>query len=113
MPNKTYGSIEDEELLFHSDNKSPYTVSGSFEEWQKLSQLIEPHALAVLAFSSSFSGQLVLPLGTESGGFHLYGSQLMVSTITKASCSIWGNQSTFLSPWRTTDNALENEAEQK
>ena len=58
-PNKTYGSIEDEELLFHSDNKSPYTVSGSFEEWQKLSQLIEPHALAVLAFSSSFSGQLV------------------------------------------------------
>ncbi|WP_333640817.1 DUF927 domain-containing protein [Acinetobacter johnsonii] len=111
-PNKTYGSIEDEELLFHSDNKSPYTVSGSFEEWQKLSQLIEPHALAVLAFSSGFSGQLVLPLGAESGGFHLYGSSTDgKSTITKASCSIWGNPKHISKSWRTTDNALENEAE--
>ena len=111
-PNKTYGSIEDEELLFHSDNKSPYTVSGSFEEWQKLSQLIEPHALAVLAFSSAFSGQLVLPLGAESGGFHLYGSSTDgKSTITKASCSIWGNPKHISKSWRTTDNALENEAE--
>lgn len=111
-PNKTYGSIEDDELLFHSDNKSPYTVSGSFEEWQKLSQLIEPHALAVLAFSSAFSGQLVLPLGAESGGFHLYGSSTDgKSTITKASCSIWGNPKHISKSWRTTDNALENEAE--
>ncbi|MGB8695857.1 DUF927 domain-containing protein, partial [Acinetobacter sp.] len=90
-PHKTYGNSEDEELLFHSDNKSPYTVSGSFQEWQQLSQLIEPHALAVLAFSSAFSGQLVLPLGAESGGFHIYGSSTDgKSTVTKASCSIWG-----------------------
>ncbi|QDK98213.1 DUF927 domain-containing protein [Acinetobacter tandoii] len=111
-PNKTYGSSEDEELLFHSDNKSPYTVSGTFEEWQELSQLIEPHALAVLAFSCAFSGQLVLPLGAESGGFHIYGSSTDgKSTITKAACSIWGNPKHISKSWRTTDNALENEAE--
>lgn len=111
-PNKTYGNSEDEELLFHSDNKSPYTVSGSFKEWQELSQLIEPHALAVLAFSSAFSGQLVLPLGAESGGFHIYGSSTDgKSTVTKASCSIWGNPKHISKSWRTTDNALENEAE--
>lgn len=111
-PNKTYGSSEDEELLFHSDNKSPYTVSGSFKEWQELSQLIEPHALAVLAFSCAFSGQLVLPLGAESGGFHIYGSSTDgKSTVTKASCSVWGNPKHISKSWRTTDNALENEAE--
>lgn len=111
-PNKTYGNSEDEELLFHSDSKSPYTVSGSFEEWQELSRLIEPHALAVLAFSSAFSGQLVLPLGAESGGFHIYGSSTDgKSTVTKASCSIWGNPKHISKSWRTTDNALENEAE--
>jgi len=111
-PNKTYGNSEDEELLFHSDSKSPYTVSGTFEEWQELSQLIEPHALAVLAFSSAFSGQLVLPLGAESGGFHIYGSSTDgKSTVTKASCSVWGNPKHISKSWRTTDNALENEAE--
>lgn len=111
-PNKTYGNSEDEELLFHSDSKSPYTLSGSFQEWQQLSQLIEPHALAVLAFSSAFSGQLVLPLGAESGGFHIYGSSTDgKSTVTKASCSIWGNPKHISKSWRTTDNALENEAE--
>ena len=111
-PNKTYGNSEDEELLFHSDSKSPYTVSGTFEEWQELSQLIEPHALAVLAFSCAFSGQLVLPLGAESGGFHIYGSSTDgKSTVTKASCSVWGNPKHISKSWRTTDNALENEAE--
>ena len=111
-PNKTYGNSEDEELLFHSDNKSPYTVSGTFKEWQELSRLIEPHDLAVLAFSCAFSGQLVLPLGAESGGFHIYGSSTDgKSTVTKASCSIWGNPKHISKSWRTTDNALENEAE--
>lgn len=111
-PNKTYGNSEDEELLFHSDSKSPYTVSGSFEEWQDLSRLIETHALAVLAFSCAFSGQLVSPLGAESGGFHIYGSSTDgKSTITKASCSVWGNPKHISKSWRTTDNALENEAE--
>ena len=110
-PNKTYGNSEDEELLFHSDSKSPYTVSGAFEEWQELSRLIEPHALAVLVFSCAFSGQLVLPLGAESGGFHIYGSSTDgKSTITKASCSVWGNKHISKS-WRTTDNAFENDAE--
>mgnify|MGYP002344834268 CR=1 FL=1 len=111
-PNKTYGNSEDEELLFHSDSKSPYTVSGTFDEWQELSRLIESHALAVLAFSCAFSGQLVLPLGAESGGFHIYGSSTDgKSTITKASCSVWGNPKHISKSWRTTDNALENEAE--
>lgn len=111
-PNKTYGSSEDEELLFHSDSKSPYTVSGSFDDWQELSRLIEPHSLAVLAFSCAFSGQLVTPLGVESGGFHIYGSSTDgKSTITKASCSVWGNPKHISKSWRTTDNALENEAE--
>ncbi|MFV5589871.1 DUF927 domain-containing protein [Acinetobacter variabilis] len=111
-PNKTYGNSDDEELLFHSDSKSPYAVYGSFEEWQELSRLAEPHSLAVLAFSCAFSGQLVTPLGVESGGFHIYGSSTDgKSTITKASCSVWGNPKHISKSWRTTDNALENEAE--
>src|SRR5690606_3692088 len=110
--NRTYGNGTDEELLFHSDMKDPHSILGSFEQWQELSQLIEPHALAVLAFSCAFSGQLVLPLGAESGGFHIYGSSTDgKSTITKASCSVWGNPKHISKSWRTTDNALENEAE--
>ncbi len=111
-PNKTYGNSEDEELLFHTDSKSPHAVSGSFEQWQELSQIIEPHSLAVLAFSCAFSGQLVTPLDIESGGFHIYGTSTDgKSTITKASCSVWGNPKHISKSWRTTDNALENEAE--
>lgn len=110
--NRTYGNRSDEELLFHSEMKDPYSTMGSFEGWQQLSRLIEPHALAVLAFSCAFSGQLVLPLGAESGGFHIYGSSTDgKSTITKAACSVWGNPKNISKSWRTTDNALENEAE--
>ncbi|MFH4238005.1 DUF927 domain-containing protein, partial [Acinetobacter baumannii] len=69
-------------------------------------------ALGVLAFSCAFSGQLVAPLNLESGGFHIYGSSTDgKSTITKAACSVWGNPREVSKQWRTTDNALENEAE--
>ena len=111
-PSKTYGNTEDEELLFHHDSKNPYATLGSFEGWQELSRLIESHALAVLSFSCAFAGQLVLPLNAESGGFHIYGTSTDgKSTITKASCSVWGNPKDISKSWRTTDNALENEAE--
>ena len=110
--NRTYGNGTDEELLFHSDMKDPHSTLGSFEGWQELSRLIEPHALAVLAFSCAFSGQLVTPLAIESGGFHIYGTSTDgKSTITKASCSIWGKPKDVSKSWRTTDNALENDAE--
>lgn len=109
---RTFGNYGDEELLFHSDMKDPYSTLGSLEGWQQLSQLIEPHALAVLSFSCAFAGQLVFPLGAESGGFHIYGSSTDgKSTITKAACSVWGNPQHISKSWRTTDNALENEAE--
>ncbi len=110
--NRTYGNGTDEELLFHSEMKDPYSTLGSFEGWQELSRLIEPHSLAVLTFSCAFSGQLVLPLNAESGGFHIYGtSSHGKSTITKASCGIWGKPEDFSQQWLTTDNALENTAE--
>jgi len=110
--NRTYGNSNDEELLFHSDMKDPYSTLGSLEGWQELSRLIEPHSLAVLAFSCAFSGQLVTPLAIESGGFHIYGTSTDgKSTITKASCSIWGKPKDVSKSWRTTDNALENDAE--
>ena len=35
-PNKTYGNSEDEELLFHTDSKSPYTVSGALKNGRNL-----------------------------------------------------------------------------
>lgn len=111
-PNKTYGDSSGEELLFNSEMKNPYAVHGSLAGWQELSRLIEPHALGVLAFSCAFSGQLVAPLNLESGGFHIYGSSTDgKSTITKAACSVWGNPREVSKQWRTTDNALENEAE--
>ncbi|MGQ0516409.1 DUF927 domain-containing protein, partial [Bacillus sp. D-CC] len=48
----------------------------------------------------------------ESGGLHIYGSSTDgKSTITKAACSVWGNPREVSKQWRTTDNALENEAE--
>jgi uncharacterized protein (DUF927 family) len=110
--NRTYGNGTDEELLFRSEMKDPYSTLGSLEGWQELSLLVEPHSLAVLTFSCAFSGQLVLPLNAESGGFHIYGtSSHGKSTITKASCGIWGNPEDVSRPWLTTDNALENTAE--
>ncbi|MDM1762178.1 DUF927 domain-containing protein [Acinetobacter sp. 251-1] len=111
-PSKTYGHSGDEKLLYHHEGKNPYSTLGSYEEWKSLSRLIEPHALAVLTFSCAFSGQLVEPLGVESGGFHIYGSSTDgKSTITKAACSVWGKPKDISKSWRTTDNALENEAE--
>ena len=111
-PSKTYGDNQSEELLFHYDGKDPYSTQGNLTGWQELSQLIEPHALGILAFSCAFAGQLIEPLGVESGGFHIYGSSTDgKSTITKAACSVWGNPKDISKSWRTTDNALENEAE--
>ena len=111
-PNKTYGQQEDEELLYQHEGKNPYSTQGNFTDWQELCKLVEPHALAVLSFSCAFAGQLVTPLNVESGGFHIYGSSTDgKSTITKASCSVWGNPKYISKSWRTTDNALENEAE--
>ncbi|MBF7683788.1 DUF927 domain-containing protein [Acinetobacter sp. B5B] len=109
---KTYGNTDGEDLLFCNDRNDPYSTQGTFSGWQQLSKLIEPHALAVLSFSCAFAGQLVAPLHIESGGFHIYGSSTDgKSTITKASCSIWGNPKPVSKSWRTTDNALEAEAE--
>ena len=109
---RTYGNQDDEQLLFSSEMKDPYSTIGSFEGWQQLSQLIEPHALAVLSFACAFSGQLITPLDVESGGFHIYGTSTDgKSTITKAACSVWGKPKDVSKSWRTTDNALENDAE--
>ena len=84
--NRTYGSQDDEQLLFNSEMKDPYSTMGTLEGWQELSRLIEPHALAVLSFACAFSGQLVTPLDIESGGFHIYGTSTDgKSTITKGS----------------------------
>ena len=111
-PNQTYGKNSTEELLFSCEGINPYTTKGTFEGWKELSHLIELHNLAVLTFSCAFSGQLVELLGVESGGFHIYGSSTDgKSTITKAACSIWGVPKEISKSWRTTDNALENEAE--
>ncbi|MFN0298407.1 DUF927 domain-containing protein [Acinetobacter albensis] len=110
--NRTYGNGTNEEFLFRSEMKDPYSTLGSFEGWQELSRLVELHSLAVLTFSCAFSGQLVLPLNAESGGFHIYGtSSHGKSTITKAACGIWGKPEDFSQQWLTTDNALENTAE--
>lgn len=111
-PNRIFGKDANEELLFPYEGNNPYRTFGSFKGWQELSKLIEPHALGVLAFSYAFAGQLVALLGIESGGFHIYGSSTDgKSTITKAACSVWGNPKEISKSWRTTDNALENEAE--
>ena len=111
-PNNTYGQQADEELLYQHEGKNPYTTQGNYADWQELCKLVEPHALAVLSFSCAFAGQLVSPLNVESGGFHIYGSSTDgKSTITKASCSVWGSPKSISKSWRTTDNALENEAE--
>jgi hypothetical protein len=110
--NNTYGQQADEELLYQHEGKNPYTTQGNYADWQELCKLVEPHALAVLSFSCAFAGQLVSPLNVESGGFHIYGSSTDgKSTITKASCSVWGSPKSISKSWRTTDNALENEAE--
>ena len=109
---RTYGNNVEEELLFHSEMKDPYGTLGTLEGWQELSRLIEPHALAVLSFACAFSGQLITPLDIESGGFHIYGTSTDgKSTITKAACSVWGKPKDVSKSWRTTDNALENDAE--
>ena len=46
--NHTYGDSNEEELLFHSDMKDPYSTLGSFEGWQELSRLIEPGCIGIL-----------------------------------------------------------------
>lgn len=111
--NKTYGSGN---YVLNSENINPYSTKGSFNEWQKLSMLIEHHKLGVFTFSAAFSGQLLELLNEESGGFHIYGNSTDgKSTLTKAACSVWGSpfdgQNKYPNSWRTTDNALENNAE--
>lgn len=109
LPHKVFGS---EDILYSGEAKNPYSTSGTLEKWQELSQLIEPHSLAVLCFSSAFAGQLVEKIGAESGGFHIHGSSTDgKSTIAVAACSVWGNPNKYRLTWRTTDNAAENNAE--
>jgi uncharacterized protein (DUF927 family) len=53
---------------------------------------------------------LVLPLGIESGGFHIYG---YINRWQKHDYSMqyMGQTKDVSKSWRTTDNALENDAE--
>ena len=92
--------------------KDPYSVSGSFEGWQELSRLIEPHALAVLAFSCAFSGQLVAPFRSKVEAFISTAHQRMGKALLQRHLVACGVILKHISnSWRTTDNALENEAE--
>lgn len=87
----------------------PISHAGTLEQWQRQigALCVGNHRLAFVV-CVAFAGPLLHLLGTESGGFHLYGdSSGGKTTHLQVAASVWGGPRLVRS-WRSTDNALES-----
>jgi len=112
LPDKAYGQNADK-IIFQSGerNHDEYTTAGTLKGWQdNIATLAIGNPLLVLTISTAFTGALLKPCHSESGGIHFIGeSSTGKSTCGIAACSVWGGEN-YKRSWRTTSNGLEGAA---
>jgi putative DNA primase/helicase len=109
LPNQSIGSVE--AIIVQAANNAPFKSRGTLVDWKDgVGSLVAGHTRPVFAVSTALAGPLLGLLGSEGGGFNLYGQSSRGKTTTvQAAASVWGKGDSpgFVCPWRSTANALE------
>ena len=110
LPDRQIGqSIEHLHFYEAGAQLPPISQAGTLEQWQQqIGALCVGNNRLAFVVCVAFAGPLLHLLGSESGGFHLYGdSSGGKTTHLQVAASVWGGPRLVRS-WRSTDNALES-----
>lgn len=114
LHNHSLGENTDEMTVYQSDSTNSGALSqrGTLVQWRdEICKLIAEQSRLVFSICCAFAGQLLEPLGYDSGGFHMLGSSSIGKSITMClAASVWGKPTVIVRTWRQTDNALEGTA---
>ena len=108
LPGEVIGTPKEPLYFLDGGGASKIEQKGSLEQWQQhVSQYcIDNHRL-IFAVSAAFAAPLLELTGSETTGFHFYGSSSEgKSMAVEMACSVYGSPN-YKRSWRSTDNALE------
>lgn len=111
LPGSVIGKDQND-IIFQSNTGffDEYSQAGTFNGWQELSRLAVGNPMLTLSLSSAFAGAMLEKCGMDGGGVHQFGdSSTGKSTLSDASCSVWGGKS-YRRSWKATANGLEGAA---
>ena len=114
LPDGAIGGDGKELIVYQSAHaiNSTLTQQGELAQWRdELCKKLAEQSRFVFSIACAFAGQLLEPLGSDSGGFHLLGSSSMGKSLSlKVAAGVWGKPDSYTKTWRSTDNALEGTA---
>ncbi len=114
LANGSIGGDDKQITVYQSANAINSTLAqqGTLPQWRnELCKPLAEQSRFVFSIACAFAGQLLEPLGSDSGGFHFLGSSSMGKSLSlKVAASVWGNPDRYVKTWRSTDNALEGTA---
>ena len=101
-------------VIYNGDTSqaSAYTPCGTLEQWQaEIARYAAGNSRLILAIGTALAAPLLGLLGTESGGFHLFGdSRDGKSTAARLALSVWGNPAELMLSWTGTSHGFSNTA---
>lgn len=114
LPDGAIGGDGKQLIVYQSAHAINSTIAqqGTLEQWRdELCKKLAEQSRFVFSIACAFAGQLLEPLGSDSGGFHLLGSSSMGKSLSlKVAAGVWGKPDSYTKTWRSTDNALEGTA---
>ena len=114
LANGSIGGDDKQITVYQSANAVNSTLSqqGTLAQWRdNLCKPLAEQSRFVFSIACAFAGQLLEPLGSDGGGFHIKGSSTMGKSLSlKVASSVWGKPDSYTKTWRSTDNALEGTA---
>ena len=114
LPDGAIGGDDKELVIYQSAHAINSTLSqqGTLAKWRdELCKPLAEQSRFVFSIACAFAGQLLEPLGSDGGGFHIKGSSTMGKSLSlKVAASVWGKPDSYTKTWRSTDNALEGTA---
>lgn len=114
LPDGAIGSDGKQLIVYQSAHAINSTIAqqGTLAQWRdELCKPLAEQSRFVFSIACAFAGQLLEPLGSDSGGFHLLGSSSMGKSLSlKVAAGVWGKPDSYTKTWRSTDNALEGTA---
>ncbi|MFZ2844267.1 DUF927 domain-containing protein [Psychrobacter sp.] len=114
LPDGAIGGDGKQLIVYQAAHAINSTIAqqGTLEQWRdELCKPLADQSRFVFSIACAFAGQLLEPLGSDSGGFHLLGSSSMGKSLSlKVAAGVWGKPDSYTKTWRSTDNALEGTA---
>ena len=108
LPGEVIGEPKEPLYFLDTGGASKIEQKGSLEQWQEhVSQYCIDNPRLLFAVSAAFAAPLLELTGSETTGFHYYGSSSEgKSMAVEMACSVYGSPN-YKRSWRSTDNALE------